>query len=130
MEEIIKILNLGFKVAVDSIKDDYIVVVENSEAGSKCKFESPDLLYALQAAGKYCLRMGVFKELGRTTINDLVIYNSYNPIREEIERMWYVCECGNTAHLDYVPYWSELPLMKFSCGHKMSEATKFKLDTK
>ena len=87
MEEITKILNLGFKVTIDKVKEDYLVIVENSESGSKCKFESPDLLYALQAAGKYCLRMGIFKELGVTTINNIVKYNSDNPIEEEMERM-------------------------------------------
>ena len=39
MEEIIKILNQGFKITIDSIKDDYIVVVENNVTGLKCKFE-------------------------------------------------------------------------------------------
>ena len=130
MDEINKILNKGFKITIDSDKDNYYVIVENNEAGLKCKFESPFLLHSLMAAEKYTLKKSVLKEVGRLSINGLLKYNSENPIGEGQERKWYICDCGNAIHLDYVPYYSEVPLLKLSCGHKMSEVTKFTLDTK
>lgn len=131
MEEIInKITKEGYEISISIVDNTYLLILNEPITGARAKFQYAILEECLKRAEKWIENVSKIKEIGVTDIEGLLEYEHRNPVMEGKKREWYLCKCGKAMHLDYVPYSTSNPFLYTNCGHKMSEATKFTLDTK